>query len=384
MSPVYQESFDTARYYYIVGDKKTFSKAQAFIWADGKNSEVGFYCMDKVNDIVDWTKEPVEDITELLAQRAKRIRGTYNFVSLQYSGGYDSQTVLDAFLHNGLLLDEVIVIKKTYLANDHWQNLESDVAISQANMYKKLVWPNLKITLVELGFEHTRDFFLKHKNNWTEHAGHDLWFTRMSRQHLYNYHRDLQEMVNAPSRVILEGKEKPRLWIENGCWYSTMTDAAIWDTNSMSVPFYFSHHLPELNLKQVWGMIHWLESFPFTSHEEVHTWLHRVQSHKTNIDIYRDWNYSLGRSPVHNNYSYNPMPLKGRWSGDPRLVEESKILSKHFENTQVLEYYNQGVSEYFDTFGESVLDPHKWNVWSKKYYIKPVEPGKNHKKENIV
>jgi hypothetical protein len=84
-------------------------------------------------------------------------------------------------------------------------------------------------------------------------------------------------------------------------------------------------------------------------------------------------------------YSYNPMPLKGnKWAGDPRTVEENTFLSKRFENTPVLSYYNTGIQQYLSQYGAVVLDPQKWNIWSKKYFVKKVEPGKNFKiKETI-
>jgi hypothetical protein len=376
-TPIYQQNFDQAKFYYQVGNKKTFNKTQAIIWADKQIDKIRFWFMDDIFDQLDWTNEPSDNFNSLLARRAQQIREQYDWVSISYSGGYDSQTMVDAFMHNGLLLDEIIVLKKPYLPEDDWVNLEADIAISQARLYKNHVWPKLSIKVIELSVDYTKDFFLKHKNNWIEHAGNDLWITRMSRQHLYNYQVDYANIVESRiSKVIVEGREKPRLWIENGEWYATMIDAlANWDINSKSVLFYYD---PELYRKQAWGMLNWLESFPLTTVDEIHTLLHQVQSHKTNVEIYRDWNYSLGRNPVHNMYSYDPLVFKRtRWSGDPRTIKETQVLSKHFENTQVLSYYNAGISEYMEQYGDTVLDPQKWNVWSKKYFIKKVEPGKN-------
>jgi hypothetical protein len=208
--------------------------------------------------------------------------------------------------------------------------------------------------------------------------------TRMSRQHLYNYQVDYASTVESQiSKALIEGREKPRLWIENGEWYATMIDSlGSWDINSHSVLFYYD---PELYRKQAWGMLHWLESFPLNTVDQVHTLLHEVQSHKTDLETYRDWNYSLGRNPVHNMYSYDPLVFKRtRWSGDPRTIKETQLLSKHFENTQVLSYYKTGINEYLEQYGDIVLDPLKHNIWSKKYFVKKVEPGKNFKiKETI-
>jgi hypothetical protein len=380
-SPIFHRSFDESKIYYQVDCKKTYSKTEAIAWAGGQTDRIQFCFLDEIFDQLDWTSEPELSIEFLQSRRAREIREQYDFVSIQYSGGYDSQTIVDTFINNGLQVDELVILKKSYLATQHWQNLESSAAVKQALVYKKLVWPKLSIKEISLDLDHTKNFFLTHKNNWVDHTGNDLWITRMSRQHLYNYQKDFVKTVDSyNSHAMIEGKEKPRLWIENGAWYSTMIDATItWDLNSRSLPFYYSD--AELYAKQSWGMLNWLESLPLSTVDELHTLLHQVQSHKTNLELYRDWNFSLGRSPVHNMYSYNPMPLKGnRWSGDPRTVEESQILSKHFENTKVLDYYHQGVNEYLSQYGDAVLDPNRWNIWSKKYFMKPVEPGKNFKK----
>lgn len=382
-SPDYQQDINIANIYYHVGDKKTYNKVQAIIWANEQVDKIGFYFMDDIFDQMNWPTEPSDDFNSLLASRAKQIREQYDWVSISYSGGYDSQTIVDAFMSNGLLLDEIVVLKKTYMPDDDWQNIEADSAIAQARLYKNHVWPKLSIKIIELSVVHTRDFFLKHKKNWIDHAGNDLWMTRMSRKHLYAHQPDYIKTVESRiSKAIVEGREKPRLWIENGAWYATMIDSlANWDIDSKSVLFYYD---PELYCKQAWGMLNWLESFPLTTVEEIHTLLHQVQSHKTDVELYRDWNYSLGRNPVRNIYSYNPLVHKrNRWSGDPRTVKETQVLSKHFENTQVLSFYNAGISEYLEQYSDTVLDPQKWNVWSKKYFIKKVEPGKNFKSKLI-
>ena len=292
-NPFFQEDIDHANFHYRVGDRKTFNKTQAITWADGNTDKISFWFMDDIFDQCDWTKEPGDDIKSLISRRAYQIRQEYNWISVSYSGGYDSQTIVDTFMHNGLLLDEIVVLKKSYLPNDHWQNLESDIALTQALRYKNHVWPKLSIRTIVLSEDHTRDFFLKHKNNWTDHAGNDLWMARMSRQHLYNYHPDYIKTAESKiSKIIVEGREKPRLWIENGGWYSSLIDSlGQWDVNSCSLQFYYD---PDLYMKQTWGMLHWLESFPLTTVDQVHALLHQVQSHKTNLDIYRDWNYIIG------------------------------------------------------------------------------------------
>lgn len=383
-SPNFHCPFDQSKIYYQVGDKKTYSKPEALVWAGGQMDRISFHFLDEVFDQLDWATEPSASIHELQSQRAKEIRQQYNFVSIQYSGGYDSQTIVDIFIQNGLLVDELVIVKKSYLDNKHWQNLESAAAVQQALFYKKHIWPKLSIKEIALDLDYIKDFFLTHKNNWVEHTDNELWITRRTCGNLYNYQKDLVKTVDTyDSHVIIDGKEKPRLWIENGAWYSSMIDSAIsWSMNSRNLHFFYSD--PELYMKQSWNMLNWLESFPLTTVDELHTLLHQVQCHKVSLELYRDWNFSIGRTPVHNMYAYNPMISKFKWDGDPRTVEESQILSKLFEGSQILNYYNSGINEYMNQYKDVVLDPHKWYVHSKKHFMKMVEPGKNYKAEIMV
>lgn len=382
--PIFHRSFDESKIYYQVDDKKTYSKPKAVVWAGGNMDRIRFCFLDEWFDQSDWTAEPATSIHELQSQRAKEIRQQYSFVSVQYSGGYDSQTIVDTFIQNGLLVDELVIIKRSYLDDKHWQNLEASSAAQQAFFYKNHIWPKLSIKEIVLDLDYIKDFFLTHKNNWVEHTDNDLWITRRACGNLYNYQKDFVKTVDTyDSHAMIDGKEKPRLWIENGAWYSSMVDATIsWSMNSRNLHFFYSD--PELYIKQSWGMLNWLESFPLSTVNEVQTLLHKVQSHGENLEFYRDWNFSIGRSSVHNMYAYNPMIAKHKWSGDPRTVEESQILSKLFEGSQMLYYYNSGINEYMNQYKDLVLDPQKCNVWSKKYFIKLVEPGKNFKTNIMI
>jgi hypothetical protein len=59
-------------------------------------------------DLIDWSKEPKETFKELCRQRAQQIRDTNDYVILYFSGGSDSTTVLNAFVDNGIFIDEVV------------------------------------------------------------------------------------------------------------------------------------------------------------------------------------------------------------------------------------------------------------------------------------
>lgn len=59
-------------------------------------------------DHLDWTNEPTESWKDLLKERAQQLRDTHDYIVLHYSGGSDSETVLNAFLDNGIFIDEIV------------------------------------------------------------------------------------------------------------------------------------------------------------------------------------------------------------------------------------------------------------------------------------
>ena len=59
-------------------------------------------------DFYDWTKEPIEPWDKILKDRLQWFRDNYNYIALAYSGGADSQVILDTALKYKIKLDEII------------------------------------------------------------------------------------------------------------------------------------------------------------------------------------------------------------------------------------------------------------------------------------
>ena len=92
--------------FYTYKDIKTINKFKIMIVANNL-SHVRWNYHDDFFSQFDWTKEPTESLDELYAERARQIRDTYDYVILMYSGGSDSQNVLDSFVDNNIFLDEI-------------------------------------------------------------------------------------------------------------------------------------------------------------------------------------------------------------------------------------------------------------------------------------
>lgn len=97
--------------FYQVKDFRSFSKYEAWQYAFNNQipvNEIYFNFNDDHTTKLDWTVEPSEDINTLYARRAKQLREKYDYIVLLYSGGIDSHVALNAFLDNGIKVDEIL------------------------------------------------------------------------------------------------------------------------------------------------------------------------------------------------------------------------------------------------------------------------------------
>lgn len=95
--------------YYQVGEDKFPSKLLAFVEGTKQNIRPRWIFF---NDV--WEKaakaEPTGlSLQDLYKKRAQQLRDKHDYLILSYSGGSDSWTILNAFLSNGIQLDEVVL-----------------------------------------------------------------------------------------------------------------------------------------------------------------------------------------------------------------------------------------------------------------------------------
>ena len=90
--------------YYLVDGIKTFSKFEAWQLSNNNTDNIKFIFNDDLFSTYDWSKEPEEDIYELYRRRAYQLRKDYDYIVLLYSGGIESQVMLETFLEIILIL----------------------------------------------------------------------------------------------------------------------------------------------------------------------------------------------------------------------------------------------------------------------------------------
>ena len=97
--------------YYEVNGKKYLHKMEAFVQAKSWD-KVNYIFNDQYFEKYDWTKEPQPNLSlqDFYRIRAQQIRNEFDYVVLMYSGGPDSQNMVETFIDNQIPFDEIICI----------------------------------------------------------------------------------------------------------------------------------------------------------------------------------------------------------------------------------------------------------------------------------
>lgn len=244
--------------YYQVGEKKTTSKIQALEWAEGHFRQIKLHYLDDLFQKTDWTKEPEKDWETILRNRCIEIRNKHDYVILWYSGGWDSQTILDAFIRNKLKIDELVIYVKEY--NDEGNEVQP--AIDYAQKVKKDYFPNLKITVFSITAQQHINWYKDKDYTWIHHPG---WFPNFSKtmRRRFMYGRDGVHNDAPKNHVIINGYEKPMIFLMRGKWFASFPDGFLnWVFDSPAEQFYIPENNSEIYLKQCWMAIRWLEKIP--------------------------------------------------------------------------------------------------------------------------
>ena len=267
------------RGYYLVGDKKYYSKFQAIVASSKTHFFPTFNFNDDIFSAADWKNEPVESITEIYRQRALQLRSKYDHLVLCYSGGSDSTNILHAFLDNNIPIDEI------YFYGPFGSNQGKQGKITNGAEYMIR-----EIDLVAVPY--VQELSKKHKFKVTFYDWSDdiinsfkdpdwIWTdlnARLSpsalvrnRLHETRPHLDLSEQGKKVGFIY--GVDKPKIIIKDDQYYMGFLDLILhgvisncsaatgneWDYDEY---FYWTPDMPKLVIKQAHILKNFLESNP--------------------------------------------------------------------------------------------------------------------------
>jgi hypothetical protein len=352
---------------YYVDNQQVKSRLQAIELANYDTSKITYRWQENQFDSVNWTKEPKEPLEQLVDQHVIRIRDLYDHVSLCWSGGYDSWTILRAFVRNNIKIDELVIWAREWWNKDSL-DLDCELAVSAANFVKAHWMPDIKITQIKWGDKDVLvSHYYKNKLDWIYNNGGQSKINQSSREILYNQNGQLKRTLDRPGRSIqINGIDKPRVDLRDGKWYSVRSDALLFqESNDWALEFWY---LPDLYVKQTWMMIHWLETLEETSHEFVH----QLQSHSLGDQLYRDWNLAIGRElPLYSFLQGHNVKnlLSGTNAGESKYLADNIRIS----NPEIYHCWKTG-ADHLETINAKIKSlGHHNSIMSKEYFVKPFE-----------
>ncbi len=126
--------------YYSVDGHVYFHKYEALERATKAGKPVLFHYNEIVWDRQDWTKEPKSTLKALYKKRAQQLRDKYDYIILCYSGGADSDNILQTFYDAGLFIDEIVSYHDKSLSGSEDSPTSAEifkVAIPRVKWYQK-------------------------------------------------------------------------------------------------------------------------------------------------------------------------------------------------------------------------------------------------------
>ena len=88
--------------FYQVGNNTFYSKVEATEYSNRVRLPIHWNFNDQAFAQFDWLQEPPVSLEQLYMTRAQQIRERYDYIVVWYSGGADSNNVLQSFLKSGL------------------------------------------------------------------------------------------------------------------------------------------------------------------------------------------------------------------------------------------------------------------------------------------
>ena len=263
-------------------------------WHYTCNNKTFFNKFDSIKEFVDSNKpiyfhepliyenypmhiEPDTSWQELCKNYALKIREEYDYIRIWYSGGCDSQTVLDSFIQNNIYVDEIICNKSGIKEAD----FELDqYAIPYLTKIKHLI-PDTKISIETISTKEYESFY--NKPYWYEELA-------TNRAHNNHFHFRMNNMTESFERhkqvgktANVTGKDKPQLVYNKGQWYTYFLDINM-EQQSTQINFFVDN--PEIHAKQCHMLLKAIkENIPFKDFNKV-----------TDYSNYQEfWNKHSGR-----------------------------------------------------------------------------------------
>lgn len=281
-------------------DRKEGALDQALINRDD-HPNITFWYNDDVYSKINWTIDPPYSLDQLYRIRAQQLRDQFEYLILLFSGGSDTNQILQTFLKYKIFIDEVqtynpVQAIKLTPSLDRLDPLgivhEFQLAALPRLQQIRKQSPKTKIKVIDIPFDqYDNDNFY---NTYSEiFLYSSVWFhlARVRMQH--EVIEDSMDYTGKKVGVIV-GADKPNLLVKDGRMYSYFIDTGrsafatiVRSKSYKDVPFYWSKDFPLISIKQAHVVKNALANFPPHLVEMFHTrYLQFRESHLMKYLIY--------------------------------------------------------------------------------------------------
>ena len=302
---------------YYMCDGVTFDKKiEALVYSKMKNKPVQWYLQDDIYSKYTWNIEPEESLDELYDKRARELREKYDYLILCFSGGSDSNNILETFIRQNLHLDEIVTLNTGYVLKAHTdinvKNKSNDNLAAEhiLNTIPRLKYaseklPKTKITIIddtESLITSLKDF---EDESWILKRNDHLGALAPSRFNFFEM-KDLRVKFDKYKNVgIIYGRDKPKLKLKGNEIFTTFTDVAFNTIkatthnpdykNITSEYFYWNTSCLPMMAKQAHVVKNWIEKNPlaltfWTKNNSNNFKIRSLQENLMREIIYTTWN----------------------------------------------------------------------------------------------
>lgn len=287
--------------YYQVGNEIHRSRIPAIVSSinSSEHHHVRWIFNDNIFSRYDWKQAPEKTLDELYRDRAQQLRDSYDYLVLSWSGGSDSDNVLNTFLSNNIFLDEIYVrsprelVKNLYTPNCEDTSIENSPSEYDFVIKPRLAWlarthPEIKITL-----DDPSDVIL----NYTKTTKENDWMlnrTTLTPGGEEKFKNIRNSYKPGKKTAHIYGLDKPRIMFKDGKYHAYFLDWLVsiytiisdWNIDSCIVPepFYWSPDCVPLIIAQC----HTVKNF----FQKNHTYRFLLDGHalksSENINLYHD------------------------------------------------------------------------------------------------
>lgn len=217
---------------YMTAEGHTYDVFQA------RQSSDSFLSLGKVTDTYQFRRFSKPGLATALAEkRIKKLREQYGYLRLWYSGGKDSQLILDTAIRAGVKIDEIVMVLPGYQNHRNlWPTWSptweiENTALPYLEKIKSLI-PDTKITLLKHD-EKVYEFVFSHKD-WYRRSVSYFYCCMQAHDIFYNLIQPKFKLLDeVEDRCDLQGGTTPEIWWdqEKQQWQCCVIDAQL--LNSM-------------------------------------------------------------------------------------------------------------------------------------------------------